>query len=189
MNVRNEIGHQVDEVDKVAQVLLKAALRATYLQEVELLHAGFVQVAVPAIVLGPLLLLGCGLAGQHFVELNDSVHPTFSKVWLSIQSSSILARLAFLWLFCRRSSIHERCFMLNAMAKIVTVFCFCLVELSSVFSARQNIAVIVVYSFYFAVFPIFAVLGIRGTLKLQASLRAFRGFLPVHRGFVRFFRI
>ena len=66
VNIRHEIGDQVDEVDQAIQVLLKAgmtsdALRAAYLQGVELRHAGSVQVAIPVLVLGPLLLLGCGL--------------------------------------------------------------------------------------------------------------------------------
>ena len=69
VNVRNEIGHQVDEVDKVAQVLLKAGISRLHFElhicrRVEILHAGFVQLAVPAIVLGPLLLTGSGSWGN-----------------------------------------------------------------------------------------------------------------------------
>ena len=176
VNIRHEIGDQVDEVDQAIQVLLKAgitsdALRAAYLQGVELRHAGFVQVAIPVLVLGPLLLLGCGLLGQYFVVLYETGHPPAEvyTLWASIQFTSILARLAFLCLFVRRS-IDERCFMLNVMAKIVTVFYFCLVELSSFGSYSElNTVPFIVYSLSFLVVLFFAVLGIRGTLKLLAN--------------------
>ena len=62
--------------------------------------------------------------------------------------------------------------MLNAMAKIVTVFYFCLVELSSLENAAMfselNTVLFIVYSLSFLVVLFFAVLGIRGTLKLLA---------------------
>ena len=186
VNIRHEIGDQVDEVDQAIQVLLKAgmtsdALRAAYLQGVELRHAGFVQVAIPALVLGPLLLLGCWLVGQHIVlilidEATDPIAEVF-PVWLPVECTSILARLAFLCLFVRRS-IDERCFMLNAMAKIVTVFYFCLVELSeslenAAMFSELNTVLFIVYSLSFLVVLFFAVLGIRGTLKLLAYVKRF----------------
>ncbi|CAK9087221.1 unnamed protein product [Durusdinium trenchii] len=183
-NIRHEMGDQVDEVDQVIQVLLKAgmtsdALRAAYLQGVELRHAGFVQVAIPVLVLGPLLLLGCGLLGQYFVVLHETGHPLAEvyTLWASIQFTSILARLAFLCLFVRRS-IDERCFMLNVMAKIVTVFYFCLVELSSLGSFSElNTVPFIVYSLSFLVVLFFAVLGIRGTLKLPGGRQLAQFFL------------
>ena len=175
VNIRHEIGDQVDEVDQAIQVLLKAgmtsdALRAAYLQGVELRHAGSVQVAIPVLVLGPLLLLGCGLMGQYFVLLCRAGHPLAEvyTLWASIQSTSVLARLAFLCLFVRRS-IDERCFMLNVMAKIVTVFYFCLAELNEFGEKTMFSLLFTLYSLSFLVVLFFAVLGIHGTLKLLAS--------------------
>ena len=179
VNIRHEIGDQVDEVDKVIQVLLKAgissdALRAAYLQGVELRHAGFVQLAIPVLVLGPLLLLGCGLVGQYIVLLDEAADPIAEvyPFWLPVQCTSILARLAFLCLFCRRS-IDEQCFMLNVMAKIVTAFYVFMLELSTLgnggFCSELSIVLFIVYSLSFLVVLFFAVLGIRGTLKLLAN--------------------
>ena len=175
MNIRNEIGDQIDEVDEVIQVLSKAgitsdALRAAYLEGVELWYAGLVQWAIPALVLGPLLLLGCGLLGQYVFLLYEAGHPIsgVSTVWFLTQSTSILARLAFVYLFLRRS-IDERCFMLSVMAKIVTVFYFGLVELSSLWGKAMFAFLAMLYHLSFLMVLFFAVLGIRGTLKLLAG--------------------
>ncbi|CAK9087639.1 unnamed protein product [Durusdinium trenchii] len=187
VNIRHEIGDQVDEVDKVIQVLLKAgissdALRTAYLQGVEIRHAGFVQLAIPVLVLGPLLLTGVGLVGQYIVLLDEAADPIaeVSPVWLPVQCTSILARLVFLCLFCRRS-IDEQCFMLNVMAKIVTVFYFCEVEFSSLgngeFFSELSMVLFILYSLSFLVVLFFAVLGIRGTLKLPGGRQLVQFFL------------
>ncbi|CAK9091064.1 unnamed protein product [Durusdinium trenchii] len=61
MNTRSEIGNQVDKVDKVIEVLLKAgmtsdALRDAHMHGVVLRHSGVVQLAIPLIVLGPFVI-------------------------------------------------------------------------------------------------------------------------------------
>ena len=177
VNIRNEIGDQVDEVDKVIQVLLKAgmtsdALRDAHLQGVELRHAGFVQLAIPVLVLGPLLMLGCWLVGRYIyllVEEADPI-PRVYTLWACIETESVLARFMFLGLFCR-SSIDERCFMLNVMAKIVTVFYFCLVELGPLGNQAMFSILLIVYCLSFLAVLVFSALGIRGTLKLLAHQR------------------
>ncbi|CAK9066506.1 Uncharacterized protein SCF082_LOCUS33844 [Durusdinium trenchii] len=175
VNIRNEIGDQVDEVDKVIQVLLKAgmtsdALRDAHLQGVELRHAGFVQLAIPVLVLGPLLMLGCWLVGRYIyllVEEADPI-PRVYTLWACIETESVLARFMFLGLFCR-SSIDERCFMLNVMAKIVTVFYFCLVELGPLGNQAMFSILLIVYCLSFLAVLVFSALGIRGTLKLPCG--------------------
>ena len=177
VNIRDEIGDQVDEVDKVIQVLLKAgmtsdALRDAHLQGVELRHAGFVQLAIPVLVLGPLLMLGCWLVGRYIyllVEEADPI-PRVYTLWACIETESVLARFMFLGLFCR-SSIDERCFMLNVMAKIVTVFYFCLVELGPLGNQAMFSILLIVYCLSFLAVLVFSALGIRGTLKLLAHQR------------------
>ena len=95
-NIRHEMGDQVDEVDQVIQVLLKAgmtsdALRAAYLQGVELRHAGFVQVAIPCLCSG---LCYCWVVGcwgntlscfmKLVIHLQKSIH--FGRPFNSHQS-------------------------------------------------------------------------------------------------------
>ena len=171
VSIWHEIGDQVDEVHKVIQVLLKAgmtsdSLRAAHLQGVELRQAGLVQSAFPLIVLGPLLLLACGLLVQLLVLRSEEA----STVYLFVQSTSVLARFAFLCLFFRRS-IDERCFMLNVMAKTVTVLYACLVLLSYLQGTTMFSVLHILYHLSFLVVVLFAVLGIRGTLKLLASFK------------------
>ena len=172
VNIRDEIGDQVDEVDKVIQVLLKAgmtsdALRDAHLQGVELRHAGFVQLAIPVLVLGPLLMLGCWLVWRYVYLLHELGHPIAGiyNFMASMETASILARLAFLCLLFRRS-IDERCFMLNVMAKIVTVFYFCLVELGPLGNEAMFFSLVTLFHVSFFLVLFFAALGIRGTLKL-----------------------
>ena len=173
VNIRNEIGDQIDEVDKVIQVLLKAgmtsdALRDAHLQGVELRHAGFVQLAIPVLMLGPLLILGCWLEVR--ILLYAGGHP-LGRVYtwfVCIELGSILARFAFLGLLLKRY-IDERCFMLNVMAKIVTVFYFCLIELGPLGNETMFCVLHTVYCLSFLVAVFFAALGIRGTLKLLAK--------------------
>ena len=175
VNIRSEIGDQIDEVDKVIQVLLKAgmtsdALRHASLQGVELCHAGFVQLAIPVLVLGPLLMLGCWLVSRYIYLLHELGHPIANvyTFMASAETASILARLTFLGLLLRRS-IDERCFMLNVMAKIVTIFYFCLVELGSLGSKAMFSSLLTLYNFSFILVLFFAALGIRGTLKLLVN--------------------
>ena len=125
VNIRNEIGGHVDEVDKVIQVLLKAGmssdvLREAYLQGVQVRHAGVVQLAIPLIVLGPQLLLGCWhLVGFLLLLHTGPGYATYEEGWpkpeplwfiTSLQASSIFARIGFIALLCR-GSIDERCFL------------------------------------------------------------------------------
>ena len=175
VNIRNEIGDQIDEVDKVIQVLLKAgmtsdALRHASLQGVELRHAGFVQLAIPVLVLGPLLMEACWLVSRYIYLLHELGHPIANvyTFMASAETASILARLTFLGLLLRRS-IDERCFMLNVMAKIVTIFYFCLVELGSLGSKAMFSSLLTLYNFSFILVLFFAALGIRGTLKLLVN--------------------
>ena len=173
INIRDEIGDQVDEVDKVIQVLLKAgltsdALRDAYLRGVELEHAGVVQVAIPAIVLGPHLFLSFShllrcivMFSSHHAEVHWSQIHWFLT---SLQASSIFARCCFLTLLFTRP-IDERCFMLNAMAKIVAPILFC-------FFLESQVVYCFLLSLYhlsFLVVLFFAALGIRGTLKLPCG--------------------
>ncbi|CAK9071473.1 unnamed protein product [Durusdinium trenchii] len=173
LNIRHEIGDQVDEVDKVIHVLLKAgltsdALRDAYLRGVELEHAGVVQVAIPAIVLGPHLFLSFShllrcivMFSSHHAEVHWSQIHWFLT---SLQASSIFARCCFLTLLFTRP-IDERCFMLNAMAKIVAPILFC-------FFLESQVVYCFLLSLYhlsFLVVLFFAALGIRGTLKLPCG--------------------
>ena len=180
INIRNEIGDQVDEVDKVIHVLLRAgmtsdALRAAYLQGVELLHAGVVQLAIPIIVLGPLLMLG-GWHLARYITLfdapdNRTTNVHWSQVhWFitSLQALSIFARLCFLTLLVMRP-IDERCFMLNAMAKTVAPILFCFVQLSFLGNEALFCSFLSLYHASFLVVLLFAVLGIQGTLQLPCG--------------------
>ncbi|CAK9066671.1 unnamed protein product [Durusdinium trenchii] len=175
LNIRNEIGDQVHEVDKVIQVLMKAgltsnALRDAHLHGVELRHAGFVQLAIPVLALGPLFLLGWWHLGRYiflFYEKYHSIAGVYTFM-ACMEATSIVARLAFLCLFFSRS-IDERCFMLNVMAKIVTVFYFCLVELGPLGNEAMFSSLLTFYNLSFLLVLFFAALGIRGTLKLPCG--------------------
>ena len=189
LNIRHEIGDQVDEVDKVIHVLLKAgltsdALRDAHLQGVELEHAGVVQVAIPALVFGPHLLLNC----SHFLlrlllvctqdERWTQAHWTPLHWFIAaVQTSSMVTRLCFLTLLVT-SSIDERCFMLNAVAKTVAPMLFCLfLEIAALYRS-----LIFLYHLSFLVLLFFAALGIRGTLKLPCgrflAVEVFSGCIP-----------
>ena len=170
LNIRHEIGDQVDEVDKVIQVLLKAgltsdALRDAHLQGVELEHAGVVQVAVPALVLGPLLLLSF----WHLLpciddEIADIRWSQINWSFAFMQALSILTRLCFLILLLARS-IDERCFMLNVLSKTMgpIMFLFFL-EIPALYSSF-----VFMYHLSFLLVLFFACAGIRGTLKLPCG--------------------
>ena len=176
LNIRNEIGDQVDEVDKVIQVLLKAgltsdALRDAYLQGVELEHAGVVQVAIPALVLGPLLmkgfwyLLSCiALFFSHDDEFADIRWSQINWSFAFLQAVSILARVCFLILLLARS-IDERCFMLNVLAKTLAPIMFLLfLEIPALY-----LSIVFMYNLSFLLVLFFACAGIRGTLKLPCG--------------------
>ena len=157
-NIRTEIGDQVDEVDDVIQVLLKAgmtsdALRDANLQGVELQHAGVVQLAIPVLVLGPELLLACvrlaeDIINGRMIELN--------WVFATLRAVSLCARLCFLVLLFMRP-IDERCFMLNVMTKAVAPSFFCFVELEFLQSYAMPLRFL--YHISFLVVWFFAVLG------------------------------
>ena len=172
MNIRHEVGDQIDEVDKVIQVLLKAgmtsdALRAASLQGVELQHAGVVQLAIPALAMGPLLLLACWHVGRYLFLLSDEQVPRFYCILTLMQGLSIVARLGILTIFCRRY-IDERCFMLNVMAKTVAPSFFCYVEFKFLqdYHYVTFVSLRCWYHLSFFLTLFFSFLGIRGTLTL-----------------------
>ena len=157
VNIRNEIGDQVDEVDKVIQVLLKAgmtsdALRDANLQGVELQHAGVVQMAIPLLVLGPLLLLACVRLGENLRIGAGEIDWFFT----TLRALSIIARLCFLALLFMRP-IDERCFMLNVMAKTVAPSFFGFVELG--FLRSYAVPLRIFYHISFLIVWFFAALG------------------------------
>ncbi|CAK8988621.1 Probable protein phosphatase 2C 22 (AtPP2C22) [Durusdinium trenchii] len=183
VNIRNEIGGHVDEVDKVIQVLLKAGmssdvLREAYLQGVQVRHAGVVQLAIPLIVLGPQLLLGCWhLVGFLLLLHTGPGYATYEEGWpkpeplwfiTSLQASSIFARIGFIALLCR-GSIDERCFMLNTMAKTIAPIFFVELGLLTFEAPAAFVSLVGVYHLSFVVVLAFAALGIRGTLRLPGG--------------------
>ena len=180
--IRNEIGDQVEEVDKVIQVLMKAgltsdALRVAYLQGVELRHSGFFQLAVPVTVLGPWLLINC----WNLVRSLEDGEAQVNGFRQLLRVSSIVARLTFITLLCR-SSIDERCFMLNAMAKMVApmIFCYWALRFWESHSVSYNVCLGLsscIYHLSFVVVLFFAALGIRGTLKLPCGTFLTQAFL------------
>ena len=164
INIRNEIGHQVHQVDKVIQVLLNAgmtsdALREAHLHGVRLQHSGVVQVAIPLLVLGPLLMLGSWHLGRHiFLFYADERVTEVDWYKGSMQAESILSRLGFLILLLR-SSIDEKCFMLNVMAKTVAPIWFLYGEMSLQVQRSFSLASLSLYHLSFLVVLFFAVLG------------------------------
>ena len=171
-NIRSEIGDQVDEVDKVIEVLLKAgmtsaALRDAHIHGVVLKHSGVVQLAIPIIVLGPLLLEGSWAFARHIALFFAPDNRITDMDWfhLFLQAVSCIARLSFLTLLWRRSA-DERCFMLNAMAKIVAPVLFFEIMLPAVTAQHSILATKTFYHLSYMVVFVFAFLGIRGTLKL-----------------------
>ena len=173
INIRNEIGEHFDEVDKVIQVLMKAgmtsnALREASLQGVELRHAGVVQLAIPILELGPGWLLGCWNLGRYFFLPFDDPIPQTRGLMASLQMASVLARLMFVILLLHRS-IDERCFMLNVMAKMVAPIYFCYATFSLDFHRAVYLTVFCFYHLAFVLVLFFALLGIRGTLRLPCG--------------------
>ena len=83
---------------------------------------------------------------------------------LFLQVICLIARLSFLTLLWRRSA-DERCFMLNAMAKIVAPVWFFWNMLPAT-TSHLILAVETSYHLSYVVVFFFAWLGIRGTLKL-----------------------
>ena len=133
-----------------------------HIHGVVLKHSGVVQLAIPIIVLGPLLLEGSWAIGKHI-----AYNPITDMHWFLVflQAVSCIARFSFLILLWRRSA-DERCFMLNVMAKIVAPVLFFEIMLPAVTAQHSILAAKTFYHLsYMAVF-VFAFLGIRGTLKL-----------------------
>eukprot|EP00913_Durusdinium_trenchii_P025261 g23715.t1 len=136
-------------------------------QGVKLRHAGVVQMAIPILALGPLLLLGIWDVGFYVFLFYAPDDRVTQLDWFnaSMQAVSIIARLGFLTLLLR-CSIDERYFMLSAMTKTVAPIWFFYGELSiytqgSISSASRDL-----YHLSFVLVLFFAILGIRGTLKL-----------------------
>ena len=172
MNIRSEIGDQVDEVDKVIQVLLRAgmtsdALRDAHMHGVVLEHAGVVQLAIPMLVLGPLLIEGFFAFARHiavyFAPDDRITHIDWFHLFL--QAVSCIARLSFVTLLWRRSA-DERCFMLNMIGKIAGPALFMATFLKTTTTQLWLLASEILYHLSFVVVCVFAFLGIRGTLKL-----------------------
>ncbi|CAK8986600.1 Uncharacterized protein SCF082_LOCUS620 [Durusdinium trenchii] len=172
-NIWTEIGNKRNDVDKAIQVLLKAgmtsdALRHAHLQGVALKHSGVVLLAIPVLVLGPLLMAGFWQLGRHVVLLwgCDERVTYFDWFYAPLQALSIVARLGFLTLLLR-SSVDERCFMLNVMAKtIALVWSLFLFAQSLQRWMPSTLTSVILYHLSFVVVWSFALLGIRGTLKL-----------------------
>ena len=182
VNIRSEIGDQVDEVDKVIQVLIKTgmtspALRDAYLQGVNIEHVADAQLAIPILLLGPSLLLGCWKWGRftYVWRYTDLPLPPWEvDAFLGwdlffVDALSVLARVCFLILLCRRS-IDERCFMLNAMAKMNIPF-FSVMASSLVlgWSKAATYTLFLVFHLSFLAVLFFAALGIQGTLNLPGG--------------------
>ena len=166
LSIRSEIGNEVDEVDKVIQVLLKAgmtsdALRTAYMRGVVLRHSGVIQWAIPAIVLGPFLILASWHLTMHFVLFAAPDDRVIHLDWYNafLQAVSIIARLCF-WITLFRGSVDERCFMLNAMTKTVAPCWFLYTTLPNMSSQPMIAASRTSYHLSFVVALLFALLGI-----------------------------
>lgn len=170
-HIRLEIGNKVTQVDQIIQVLIAAgmtspALRDAALQGVNIDHAGDAAVAIPVLFLGPQLLCGLFQLGRKI-----SLAETRSDAeTVCFQATSIAARICFLILLCRRP-IDERYFMMKVMTKLVSALLFpCLVAIVVGASTPTVIRIVfVAFHMSFVLVLFFAVLGIRGTLKLPCG--------------------
>lgn len=177
-HIRLEIGDKVAQVDQIIQVLIAAgmtspALRDAALQGVNIDHAGDAAVAIPVLFLGPQLL--CGLF-QLGIKISWAAKSDAATV--CFQAASIAARICFVILLCRRP-IDERYFMMKVMTKLVSALLFpCLVALVVGASTPTVIrTVFVAFHISFVLVLFFAVLGIRGTLKLPCGRHLVQLFL------------
>eukprot|EP00913_Durusdinium_trenchii_P027413 g25711.t1 len=122
--------------------------------------------------------------GEFFSELSMVLFILYSLSFLVVLFFAVLGIRGTLKLPGGRQlvqfflrSIDERCFMLNVMAKIVTVFYFCLAELNEFGEKTMFSLLFTLYSLSFLVVLFFAVLGIHGTLKLPGGRQLAQFFL------------
>ena len=173
MNIRHEVGDQIDEVDKVIQVLLKAGMTSDALSSSKSARCGASACWGCSVGNSSALpwdrccywLVGM-LAGICSCFLMSKC-PRFYCILTLMQGLSIVARLGILTIFCRRY-IDERCFMLNVMAKTVAPSFFCYVEFKFLqdYHYVTFVSLRCWYHLSFFLTLFFSFLGIRGTLTL-----------------------
>lgn len=172
VNIFSEIVHQIDDVDKAIRTLLKAGLssdafRHADAQGVELQHAQAVHLAIPALVLGPGVLLNSYLLLRiSYIKVATS-EPIVDALWpfVVIWILALLARL-YLWKLLLSRSVDERCWILSVMSRTVAPWVVCCLALELSTRSFANTLARFFYYLSFLVTCFFSALGIRGTLSL-----------------------
>ena len=172
VNIFAEIAHQIDDVDTAIRTLLKAGLssdsfRHADAQGVELQHANAVHLAIPALVLGPGVLLNSYLLlAISYIKL-ATTEPVKDSLWpfVAVWTLALLARL-YLWTLLLSRSVDERCWILSVMSRTVAPWVVCCLALELSTRSFANTLARFIYYLSYVVTCFFSALGIRGTLSL-----------------------